>query len=49
MRRAIPLATTILFPGFDGGFEWGGAVVDPDGILYITPVGGSIVAFALPD
>ncbi len=25
---------TILFPGFDGGFEWGGAAVDPDGILY---------------
>ncbi len=25
---------TILFPGFDGGFEWGGAAADPDGILY---------------
>ncbi|MCC6162680.1 MAG: PQQ-binding-like beta-propeller repeat protein [Acidobacteria bacterium] len=25
---------TILFPGPDGGFEWGGAAVDPDGVLY---------------
>jgi len=25
---------TILFPGPDGGFEWGGAGADPDGILY---------------
>jgi quinoprotein glucose dehydrogenase len=25
---------TILFPGPDGGFEWGGAAADPDGILY---------------
>jgi len=25
---------TILFPGFDGGFEWGGSAADPDGILY---------------
>jgi quinoprotein glucose dehydrogenase len=24
----------IMFPGFDGGFEWGGAAADPDGILY---------------
>ena len=24
----------ILFPGFDGGFEWGGSAIDPDGILY---------------
>ena len=24
----------ILFPGPDGGFEWGGAAADPDGILY---------------
>lgn len=28
------LSETILFPGFDGGFEWGGSAVDPDGILY---------------
>lgn len=27
---------TILFPGFDGGAEWGGAAVDPDGILYVN-------------
>lgn len=27
---------TIIFPGFDGGGEWGGAAVDPDGILYIN-------------
>ena len=24
----------ILFPGFDGGFEWGGSAADPDGVLY---------------
>jgi quinoprotein glucose dehydrogenase len=23
---------TIIFPGFDGGAEWGGAAVDPDGV-----------------
>lgn len=28
------LDETILFPGPDGGFEWGGAAADPDGILY---------------
>ncbi len=27
---------TIIFPGFDGGAEWGGAAADPDGILYIN-------------
>ena len=28
---------TLIFPGFDGGGEWGGAAVDPDsGILYIN-------------
>ncbi|CAN5404211.1 hypothetical protein BH23VER1_BH23VER1_21740 [soil metagenome] len=27
---------TIIFPGFDGGAEWGGAATDPDGILYIN-------------
>jgi quinoprotein glucose dehydrogenase len=25
---------TILFPGPDGGFEWGGAAADPAGVLY---------------
>ncbi len=27
---------TIILPGFDGGAEWGGAAVDPKGILYIN-------------
>jgi len=27
---------TILFPGFDGGAEWGGAAVDPGGVLYVN-------------
>lgn len=27
---------TIIFPGFDGGGEWGGAAVDPNGILYVN-------------
>ena len=27
---------TIIFPGFDGGGEWGGAAADPNGILYIN-------------
>jgi quinoprotein glucose dehydrogenase len=26
----------ILLPGFDGGGEWGGPAVDPDGILYVN-------------
>ena len=26
----------VLFPGFDGGGEWGGPAVDPDGILYVN-------------
>jgi quinoprotein glucose dehydrogenase len=28
------LEQSIIFPGFDGGFEWGGSAADPDGILY---------------
>ncbi|NDV41838.1 PQQ-binding-like beta-propeller repeat protein [Flagellimonas sediminis] len=35
----IPMDTTgvILFPGADGGAEWGGAAVDPrDGIMYVN-------------
>ena len=36
----VPLRTekaTVLFPGFDGGAEWGGSAVDPDhGILYVN-------------
>ena len=27
---------TIIFPGFDGGAEWGGAGADPSGILYVN-------------
>jgi quinoprotein glucose dehydrogenase len=27
---------TIIFPGFDGGGEWGGAAADPAGILYVN-------------
>lgn len=27
---------TIIFPGFDGGAEWGGPAVDPNGILYVN-------------
>ena len=27
---------TIFFPGYDGGGEWGGAAVDPDGVLYVN-------------
>lgn len=27
---------TIVLPGFDGGAEWGGAAVDPQGILYVN-------------
>ena len=30
------LEGTILFPGFDGGGEWGGAAVDKDNTLYIN-------------
>jgi quinoprotein glucose dehydrogenase len=36
-RFAPPsLEGTIIFPGFDGGAEWGGAAVDPSGILYVN-------------
>jgi quinoprotein glucose dehydrogenase len=27
---------TLIFPGLDGGAEWGGAAVDPEGILYLN-------------
>ncbi len=27
---------SIVFPGFDGGGEWGGAAVDPKGVLYVN-------------
>ena len=36
----IPLSTgknTVIFPGFDGGAEWGGPAFDPDsGLLYVN-------------
>jgi quinoprotein glucose dehydrogenase len=32
----LSLKGTIIFPGLDGGAEWGGAAADPDGILYIN-------------
>lgn len=38
-RQFIPPSRegTVIFPGFDGGGEWGGAAVDPDtGILYVN-------------
>jgi quinoprotein glucose dehydrogenase len=27
---------SVVLPGFDGGGEWGGAAVDPDGVLYVN-------------
>lgn len=33
---APSLNETIMFPGFDGGMEWGGAAVDPGGIYYVN-------------
>ncbi|MGM9508170.1 outer membrane protein assembly factor BamB family protein [Larkinella sp. GY13] len=27
---------TLVYPGLDGGGEWGGAAVDPDGIMYVN-------------
>jgi quinoprotein glucose dehydrogenase len=27
---------SVMFPGFDGGFEWGGSAADPDGVLYVN-------------
>lgn len=41
IRPHVPFAPpsmegTIIFPGFDGGAEWGGAATDPDGILYVN-------------
>jgi quinoprotein glucose dehydrogenase len=41
LRPHMPFAPpstegTIVFPGFDGGGEWGGAAVDPEGVLYVN-------------
>lgn len=30
------LEPVVMFPGYDGGMEWGGAAADPDGILYVN-------------
>jgi quinoprotein glucose dehydrogenase len=35
----VPLSVgkdTVVFPGFDGGAEWGGSASDPQGILYVN-------------
>jgi len=41
LRPHVPFAPpstqgTIIFPGFDGGGEWGGAATTPDGMLYVN-------------
>ncbi len=36
---------TLMIPGLDGGAEWGGAAVDPDGILYVN---ASDLAWIIP-
>jgi quinoprotein glucose dehydrogenase len=41
LRPHVPFAPpsaegTIIFPGYDGGGEWGGPAVDPDGVLYVN-------------
>lgn len=33
---APSLKETIMFPGFDGGMEWGGGAADPDGVYYVN-------------
>lgn len=33
---APSLKETIMFPGFDGGMEWGGSAVDPDGNYFVN-------------
>ena len=33
---APSLKETIMFPGFDGGMEWGGGAADPDGMYYVN-------------
>ncbi len=33
---APSLQETIMFPGFDGGMEWGGGAADPDGVYYVN-------------
>lgn len=33
---APSLNETVMFPGFDGGMEWGGGAADPEGIYYVN-------------
>ncbi len=33
---APSLKESVMFPGFDGGMEWGGGAADPDGIYYVN-------------
>lgn len=33
---APALEETVMFPGFDGGMEWGGGAADPEGIYYVN-------------
>ena len=33
---APSMRETIMFPGFDGGMEWGGGAADPDGVYYVN-------------
>jgi quinoprotein glucose dehydrogenase len=38
-RLFVPLSlgrSTIIFPGFDGGAEWGGSAVSPSGVLFLN-------------
>ena len=39
------LEGTLMIPGLDGGAEWGGAAVDPEGILYVN---ASDMAWVIP-
>ncbi|HEV7406314.1 MAG TPA: PQQ-binding-like beta-propeller repeat protein [Chthoniobacteraceae bacterium] len=33
---APSLNEMVMFPGFDGGMEWGGGAADPDGVYYVN-------------
>ncbi|MFT4691503.1 MAG: outer membrane protein assembly factor BamB family protein [Verrucomicrobiia bacterium] len=33
---APSLNETVMFPGYDGGMEWGGGAADPEGIYYVN-------------
>jgi len=33
---APSLKETVMFPGYDGGMEWGGGATDPNGIYYVN-------------